>query len=138
MFTNIKQCALTAVTNIVSVDKLWSVARQNEEDGFELLRKLGAQLSECYNIPNPKLKKGSYECYWIAAERIELPKVSLVSYLHEYQHHRQKYGAQHYEDHEVDARAWSISCFNYALPQEFDKAWREGKIWYLPPYQVTY
>jgi len=134
MFKNIKDCTLEAVKNIVRTDKLWRVARQDEEAGYELLRKLCSQLSECYNLPVPTLKKGYKECYWIQAERIELPKVSLVSFLHEYRHHMQKHGKQHYDDHEVDARAWSISCFHLALPPEFDNAWKKGLIWFMPPY----
>ena len=134
MFTDLKECAVTSIYNIAKVDHLWSVTRQDETAGFDLLRKLCSQLSECYNLPIPSLKKGSYECYWIPGEHIELPKVSLVSFLHEYRHHMQKYNMQHYPDKEVDARAWSISCFYRTLPEDFDKAWREHKIWFMSPH----
>ena len=108
--------------------------RVDEEEGFEILKELGERLSNIYDIPAPTLEKGPREVYYPYREHIEVPKVSLVSYLHEFRHHMQHHGMQHYDDKEVDARGWSMSAFRYALPENFDSAWRRGLIWFLPEY----
>jgi len=130
MFRNIHRRTLEAIRR-AKERGLWRVP---EREGFEILRQLFRELSEIYNIPTPRLVKARYEHYHIPSETIGLPKVSLVSALHEFRHHMQKYGYQHYSDVEVDARAWSISAFYLALPEDFDRAWRRGRIWFMPRY----
>lgn len=131
MFPDIDERALQAVRYIVREKGLWRVGK---DEGFNLLRELYSRLSEVYGFPTPSLVEAGFEHYYIPGERIGLPKVSLVSALHEYRHHMQKYGRRRFPNVEVDARGWSISCFRLALPEEFDRAWREGKIWYMPPH----
>jgi len=130
MFRHIHPKTLEAVRR-AKERGIWRVSR---EQGFEILRQLARELSGIYNIPTPRVVPGDHECYWIPFERIELPRVSLISFLHEFRHHMQKHGLQHYQDPEVDARAWSISVFYNALPEDFDRAWRNNRIWYMPPY----
>lgn len=130
MFRRIHPKTLEAIRDVVRRG-LWRVP---EDEGFELLRELYRRLSEVYGLPTPKLRKATYEHYFVPTETIGLPKVSLVSALHEYRHHMQKYGKQHYSDPEIDARGWSISAFRLALPEAFERAWRGGRIWFMPPY----
>jgi len=131
MFPDISARTIEVVRDIVTVKGLWRVST---EEGFELLREMFTRFSEIYGIPVPGLHQDSYEHYLIPAEEIGLPRPSLVSACHEYRHHMQKYGRLRYRDKEVDARAWSISVFYLALPEAFDRAWRQGRIWYMPPY----
>ena len=106
----------------------------SKEEGYDLIREMYDKISSVYGFPTPTLRSDTYECYWSGPETIYLPKVSLVSALHEYRHHMQKHGRLRFSDVEVDARGWSISAFHYALPEDFDSAWRRGLIWFLPPY----
>lgn len=131
MFPDIHTKTLEIVRVYVKEKGLWRVS---EEEGFSLLREMVAELSGVYGIPIPSLMKNSYNHYLVPSEAIGLPKVSLVSALHEYRHHMQKYGRQRYSDKEVDARGWSISVFHLALPEDFDSAWRRGLIWFMPPH----
>lgn len=130
MFRHIHPKTLEAIKRA----KERGVWHSSREEGFNILRLMFAEISEVYNIPTPTLIVDRYEYYNIPSETIGLPRVSLVSALHEFRHHMQKYGKQHYNDIEVDARAWSISAFRLALPNDFERAWRNGRIWYLPPY----
>ncbi|MBA7663267.1 hypothetical protein ES703_71306 [subsurface metagenome] len=123
--------AMEVIRKTVQDCGLWRV---DQEEGFNLLRGMFGGLSGVYSITTPTLIEASYEHYLVPAQRIGLPRASLVSALHEYRHHMQKFNLGHYPDIEVDARAWSISAFYTALPTAFDKAWKEGRIWYLPPY----
>ncbi len=131
MFRRISTDTLEFIRKTVQDKGLWRVGR---EEGFPLLEEMFREVSGVYAIATPSLIVATYEHYLIPAERIGLPKASLVSALHEYRHHMQKYRMGHYPDVEVDARAWSISAFYNALPEAFDKAWKEGRIWYLTPY----
>ena len=131
MFPDISSSTLDVIRHTVTELGLWRVSR---EEGFDVMREMYEKISSVYGFPVPSLIEDTYEYYFIAGERIGLPKVSLVSSLHEYRHHMQKYGRKRFGDVEVDARAWSISAFHYALPEDFDSAWRRGLIWYLPPY----
>jgi len=133
MFRHIHPKTLEAIRRA----KSRGVWRSSREVGFNILRLMFAEISEVYNIPKPTLIVDTYEYYNIPSETIGLPRVSLVSALHEFRHHMQKYGMQHYRDIEVDARAWSISAFKLALPEDFERAWRAGRIWYLPPYRES-
>ena len=130
MFRHIHPKTLDAIRRA----KEKGVWRVPEQEGFRILREMFEEISAVYGIPTPSLVKSNYEHYLIPAERIGLPKVSLVSALHEFRHHMQKYGFQHYDDVEVDARGWSISAFRLALPEDFEKAWKRGRIWFMPPY----
>ena len=130
MFQDISSQTLEVV-RYVKERGLWSVG---EEEGFELLKEMFSKISAVYGFPTPGLIKSGHEHYLTPLERIGLPRVSLVSALHEYRHHMQKHHRKRYEDVEVDARAWSISTFHLALPEDFDSAWRKGLIWYMPPY----
>ena len=131
MFTDIHSEALRVVREIKERG-LWRVGK---EEGYRLLGEMFGELSRVYGISAPRGPvEASHEHYLIPAERIGLPKVSLISALHEYRHHMQKYHHRRYEDIEVDARAWSISAFHLALPEDFDRAWRAGRIWYMPPH----
>jgi len=132
MFPDIHRKTLEIIRYIVRERGLWRVPR---EEGFELLRELYVKISQVYGLPTPTLVEATYEHYIIPMERIGLPKVSLVSALHEYRHHMQKHRRQRFRDKEVDARGWSISAFHYALPEEFRSAWRRGLIWFMPPYR---
>jgi hypothetical protein len=56
-------------------------------------------------------------------------KFSLVTLLHEFRHHMQstKQGMTlHRNDHEEDARAWSVSLFKLATPKMFANAVEKG------------
>lgn len=130
MFTRIHTGALQSVRDVVDRG-LWRV---EEDEGFNLIRDLYRSLSGVYDMPVPSLIRDNHEYYLIPSERIGLPRVSLVSCLHEYRHHMQKHSRQHYSDVEVDARGWSISTFHMALPQDFDSAWERGLIWFMPPH----
>ena len=131
MFPDMSSGTLEIIRYIVNERGLWRVER---EEGFEIMREMYEKVSSVYGFPTPSLVEHSYEVYFVGPERIGLPKVSLVSSLHEYRHHMQKHGRLRFSDVEVDARGWSISAFHYALPEDFDSAWRRGLIWYLPPY----
>lgn len=131
MFPDISSQTLDTVRYIIRDRGLWRVPK---EEGFDLLREMFSKISRVYGFPTPGLIESGHEHYLIPLERIGLPRVSLVSALHEYRHHMQKYHRKRFEDVEVDARAWSISTFHLALPEDFDKAWRNGRIWYMPPY----
>jgi len=131
MFQHIDADALEIIRYTVKDRGLWRVSK---EEGFDLIREMYEKISSVYGISVPTLVEDSHEVYWVRPERIGLPKVSLVSSLHEYRHHMQHHGRQHYSDIEVDARGWSVSAFHYALPEDFDSAWRRGLIWFLPPY----
>ena len=133
MFPDISSSTLEIIRHIVRDRGLWRVSKA---EGFELLREMYEKISSVYGFPVPTLYSNTHEVYWVGPETIYLPKVSLVSSLHEYRHHMQKYGRKRFEDIEVDARGWSISAFHYALPEEFDNAWKKGLIWFLPPYRV--
>lgn len=129
-FTRIKPRTL----EIIREAKNRGIWRVSKEEGFEILRWMFGELSRTYSISVPRLVEASYEHYRILTETIGLPKVSLVSSLHEYRHHMQKYGFQRYADKEEDARGWSISAFRLALPEDFLKAWKANRIWFMPPY----
>lgn len=131
MFQHIDADILEIIRYTVKDRGLWRVSK---EEGFDLIREMYEKISSVYGFPTPALVEDSREVYWVTPERIGLPKVSLVSSLHEYRHHMQKHQKQHYSDIEVDARGWSISAFHYALPEDFDSAWRRGLIWFLPQY----
>lgn len=131
MFPDISSSTLEVIKHIVKERGLWRV---DKEEGFNLIREMFEKVSSVYGFSTPSLIEDTYEYYFISGERIGLPRVSLVSSLHEYRHHMQKKGRLRFSDVEVDARGWSISAFNYALPEDFDSAWRRGLIWYLPPY----
>jgi len=131
MFPDISRQTVEVVIDTVKTRGLWTLP---QDQGFELLRSMYARFSQEYGMPTPRLHQDTYEFYMISAEDIGLPKVSLVSACHEYRHHMQKHGRKRFDDIEVDARAWSISLFHLALPEDFDRAWRRGKIWYMPPY----
>jgi len=124
MFQRISSTILELIRLFVQDRGLWRVGK---EEGFELLREMFQRISESYEIPTPSLIEASYEHYLVPADRIGLPRVSLVSALHEYRHHMQKYSKQHYPDIEVDARAWSISAFHGAMPEAFESSWNAGK-----------
>ena len=132
MFTTIKKKAVRCVKTAVSKDKLWRA--ESDEQAFEIIKKMFTSLSGVYDIPVPRLIRHSSEVYMRFNETVGLPHPSLVSALHEYRHHMQKYGMQAKRDIEVDARGWSISMFKTALPKSFDKAWRAGRVWYMPPH----
>jgi len=129
MFTDISNRTLKIVKKYVKKKGLWRVT---EEEGFVLLREMIKEISVVYGFSVPRLDLSNHEHYINSLEQIGLPKVSLVSALHEFRHHMQKKGRKRYDDIEVDARAWSISVFKLALPYDFDSAWRRGMIWYLP------
>ncbi len=131
MFRDISSGTLEIIRHIVTERGLW---RASKDEGFDLIRDMYEKISSVYGFPTPSLRENTYEYYFIPGERIGLPKVSLVSSLHEYRHHMQKHGRLRFSDVEVDARGWSISAFHYALPENFDSSWRRGLIWYLPPY----
>lgn len=131
MFPDISSSTLEVIRYIVQDKGLWKVEKP---EGYDLMREMFEKISSVYSFPIPSLIEDTYEYYFIPMERIGLPKVSLVSSLHEYRHHMQKYGRLRFQDIEIDARGWSISAFHYALPEDFDSAWRRGLIWYLPPY----
>lgn len=132
MFPDISSKTLEIIRYTIRERGLWNVGK---EEGFDLIQEMFNEISSVYGFPTPTLIEHRYECYWGAQERIGLPKVSLVSSLHEYRHHMQYHGRKRFDDVEVDARGWSVSAFHYALPEEFDNAWRKGIIWFLPPYR---
>ncbi|MBA7655224.1 hypothetical protein ES703_63123 [subsurface metagenome] len=131
MFPDISSSTLEVIRHIVTERGLWRVGK---DEGFDLIREMFEKVSSVYGFPTPSLIEDTYEYYFKPMERIGLPKVSLVSSLHEYRHHMQKHGRLRFDDVEVDARGWSISAFHLALPEDFNSAWRRGRIWYLPPY----
>lgn len=131
MFPDISSSTLEIIRHIVLERGLWRVEKP---EGFDLIREMYEKISSVYRFSTPSLIENTYEYYFVAGERIGLPKVSLVSSLHEYRHHMQKKGRLRFRDVEVDARAWSISAFHYSLPEDFDSAWRRGRVWYLPPH----
>jgi hypothetical protein len=131
MFPDISSGTLEIIRYIVLERGLWRVSKP---EGFELIREMYGKISSVYGFPVPSLVEDTYEYYFVSGERIGLPKVSLVSSLHEYRHHMQKYGRRRFRDIEVDARGWSVSAFHYSLPEDFDSAWRRGLIWYMPPH----
>lgn len=132
-FKNIKRSVVTMLPQFTT--GLWSISNT---DAFNRFNSLSTSLSVQYGIPVPSVQKGSREVYYVVQERIELPRISIISFLHEYRHHMQKYEKQHYLDKEDDARGWSISLFAQALPDIFDKAWKNGRIWYLPQYSPNW
>jgi len=144
-FRNLNEEAVDLIAAITEGNTASGAATVNiwKIENFEallILRRTAEDLSEFYNIPPPAggVHFGSRECYWVVEERIEIPKISIISFLHEYRHHMQKYGKIHYRDKEDDARGWSISMFAYANPEKFDKAWRNNRIWYLPAYNPNW
>jgi hypothetical protein len=112
----------------------------NSDDRDEQLRLLGglaADLAGVYGLTVPEVRWDSREVYYpagLVSERpvIGLPRASVVSLLHEFRHHMQRAGRQANPDAEEDARGWSISMFAEARPRAFDKAWRGGRVWFMP------
>lgn len=133
-FQNIDSRTFEAIKE-AKEDGVWRV---EEDEGFDILRDLASKLADIYNIPTPTLSQGTREVYFPAEEHIKLPRVSLVSFLHEFRHHMQHHGMQHYDRIENDARGWSISAFSYALPSNFDSAWEREMIWFMPSYDPNW
>lgn len=130
MFQHLSQAAIEAVRE-TAADGLW---RLPEYEGYLLLQRLADRLCEIYRLPPVRVEQADYEVYIPSRSIIGLPRVSLVSFLHEFRHHMQTHGRQHYPSVEVDARGWSISMFRRACPGSFKRAWRAGRIWFMPPY----
>lgn len=108
--------------------RLWN---QDDWEGHRaVLQGLAERLADAYGMPVPEVEHDRREVY--SPGRIGLPRPSLVSFLHEFRHHMQRHGRQANPDAEEDARGWSISMFAEAEPEYFDKAWRDGRIWFMP------
>lgn len=131
-FTNLHTQTLAIVKEYVN-DGLWRV---DKDEGFDMMDEMVNDIADVYDMPHPRGPiESDHEWYRPATETIGLPKPSLVSCLHEFRHHMQYNGKQHYNDKEDDARGWSVSVFKMALPSHFDSAWRRRLIWFLPEYE---
>lgn len=131
-FENIHNKTLRIVKRYVD-DGLWRV---DQDEGFVMMSDMVDEIADVYDIPHPNGPvESDYEWYRPPTQTIGLPKVSLVSCLHEFRHHMQYNGRQSYDDKERDARGWSVSTFKLALPEKFESAWRRGLIWFLPEYE---
>lgn len=131
-FGNLHNGAVRAVDD--AAPALWNTDR---DGALEMLQALAAELADVYDVPTPDVEWDTREVYYGGPERIGLPRPSLVSFLHEFRHHLQQHGRQANSDIEEDARGWSISLFAEAEPDYFDRAWRDGRIWFMPPHPET-
>lgn len=121
--------------------------RQCVQDGFwigknsgdllfcrDLLRSLSYKLCKLYNIPQvPEIIIGECSCYNHVTNVIELGEVSVVSFLHEWRHHYQDMTEQNMGN-EPDCRAYSLGLFRVACPTAFRRAWKHGRLEFMPPY----
>lgn len=129
-FRNIKSSTLDAI--IDAEDRgLWTVS---DSRAFESLGIMYEDMADNYDMEAPDLISGHREVYHPWDNVVELSERSITSALHEFRHAMQNFGFQHYNDMEEDARGWSISAFRYALPEDFEEAWRNDNIWFLGPY----
>lgn len=129
MFQRLSQNAIMAVRETAG-QGLWQLP---DFEGFILLNRLAEKLNEIYGLPPVRVELHAIEAYNPRTSTIGLPKISMVSFLHEYRHHMQANGKQHYSDIVKDARGWSISMFRRACPGSFRRARAANLIWFCPP-----
>lgn len=131
IFQNLNQSAIAAVRETAG-EGLW---RLPDFEGFILLNQLAEKLSEIYNILPARVELHPIESYNPETRTIGLPKISMVSFLHEFRYHMHHQGIIHYEDNPIkDCRGWSISLFRRACPGSFRRSWQAGLISFMPPY----
>ena len=123
-FNNLHDTAVEQVDD--AAPDIW-----NTNDWMAVLEVLADRLAETYGMPAPSVEHGGRELYRSSTETIELPRASLVSFLHEFRHHMQKHGRQANPDIEEDARGWSVSMFAEAEPEYFQRAWEDGRILFM-------
>lgn len=128
-FGNLHSTAVEHVDD--ACPQIWNV---EEDEAFEMLQELVSDLADVYDMPTPEVTEDRREVYYPNSETIGLPRVSIVSLLHEFRHHMQQYGRQANDDIEEDARGWSVSMFATAEPDYFDSAWEDGRIMFMPEY----
>lgn len=128
-FNNLHRRAVAAVDE--TAPRIWNIS---DEEALEVLRDLASELADIYEVPTPAVGYGN-NLYSPESEHISVTHPSLVSFLHEFRHHMQQYGRQANDDVEEDARGWSISMFATAEPEYFDRAWRDDRIMFMPPYE---
>jgi hypothetical protein len=130
-FTNLHDTAVQHVDDAAPM--LWT--QDSFSDACIIMKTLADNLASVYEMPAPSVEYNDREVYNHISETIGIPRPSLVSFLHEFRHHMQKYGRQANPDIEHDARGWSISMFATAEPEYFDRAWKAGRIMFMPAYQ---
>jgi len=103
------------------------------EQQMQHLRRLCDYLGAVYRVPVPSVEFGLFPCYMPSLQTILLDKPSIISFLHEYRHHLQCYAGKQYKGLtiEQDARAWSLRIFHLGFPKMFEKAVKEGKVYFV-------
>jgi hypothetical protein len=98
------------------------------------------EVCRIYNIPEPVIRIGAEDapapnCYLPEGNGIlHLCNYSIVSFLHEFRHHMQKFVPRTKYDNlsiEEDARAWSLRVYHSACPRMFESAVKRGLIYYV-------
>jgi hypothetical protein len=105
--------------------------------------------AEIYGVPSVHLRIVPPEqCHrfgrYVAPDAILMPRYSIVTLLHEFRLHLQAQGRpliadtdNPRHDDEDDARAWSLSLYHAARPEQLARLVREGKILHLTAADMT-
>lgn len=118
-----------------AVDSILPALWESDRDvALSLMDNLAGQLADVYDVPTPGVEYGPFPRYVPLDGRVYVDKPSVVSFLHEFRHHLQAHGHQRHSNSEEDARGWSVSVFAAAAPDDFDQAWRDGTIMFMPPH----
>jgi hypothetical protein len=127
-------------------------ARPSSNGDLAACQRWLAEVSAVYRIPTPGLavvppgQCAGSGCYLPATNQILLPKVSVLTLLHEFrhavQHHRPdlrflQTGPADGPWFEHDARGWSMSLFRTCQPRLFDRLARQNRIFYVTAGDLT-
>lgn len=142
-FANIKDSAIGLTYMLFSPEFF----DKSDEDKLKHMNDWLRAMSAIYDVPNPLLVLSTpEECdlgEYIPTDdsvdalygKIVLPKLSVVSLIHEFRHHLQVNEAAKYssagKDNEEDARAWSLSLLYLARPAMFKQSVKKGYILYV-------
>lgn len=110
-----KPAALAAVRELAR-SKPW---RGSQVERLAKLSSCCAALAAAYGIARPEIMTGRFDCYEPAAHRIRLtPRLSVVSFLHEFGHARGM-------DERQTCR-WSINLFRRCFPRSYARCRHAG------------
>jgi hypothetical protein len=139
VFKNIKPEVVQATKDMVKAG-IWKADVSDQDKAIAI----GLWIQKCaeiYNFEAPKFyfvtgQEGAREyartgggCYFPHSNEMYLfKKVSITTLLHEFRHAMQfqKAVKMFRNDHEEDARAWSVSLYRKSLPNSYKKAVEKG------------
>ena len=128
-YNHIKKATILLVRDFLLNKKAWKGTREELMTKYETLLK---KLCEIYKVTVPTLVvdeqsvrlQAGRGCYNHVLNQIEMPKFSLVTFLHEFKHMLQH--KKHKPQSEVVARGWSLSVFKQASPKHYRRAVRKN------------